>query len=149
MAEDGKRIIKTRIGEQEIAEDGIISFPQGLIGFEGMREFVLLQVGEESPFLLLQSLEDPGLGFLVADPYPFLEGYEIKLGQAERHVLDLEKDKSPAVLVTVNIPRDDPQKTTLNLSGPIVLNSEARLGLQVPQIDSAFPPRVHLSGDPE
>ena len=77
MAREEKRLILTRVGEREIAEETIITFPKGLIGFENHREFVLLPVGEDSPFLLLQSLDDPRLGFLVADPYPFLEGYQV------------------------------------------------------------------------
>ena len=92
MAREEKRLILTRVGEREISEDTIISFPKGLIGFEEHREFVLLPVGDESPFLLLQSLDDPRLGFLVADPYPFLEDYQVQLDAPERQVLKLERD---------------------------------------------------------
>ena len=38
-----------------------------------------------------------------------------------------------AVLVTVSIPAGAPEQAALNLTGPIVINYEARVGLQVPQ----------------
>ena len=145
MAREKKRLILTRVGEREIAEDTVISFPKGLIGFEDHRRFVLLPVGEDSPFLLLQSLDDARLGFLVADPYPFMDGYRVQVDAPQRQVLKLEEDGPSAVLVTVTIPKNEPEKAKLNLSGPIILNTELRIGLQVPQADADFPPHILLS----
>ncbi len=133
------RTIKTRLGPRDIAEDSILYFPRGLIGIEDKREFVLLQVGETSPFLLLQCLSDPELGLLVADPYPFLSDYKVKLDNAEKRLLRIENIRQIAVIVTVTIPQGRPEETTLNLSGPIIINTEARIGLQVPQVDSKYP----------
>lgn len=133
------RTIKTRLGPRDIAEDSILYFPRGLIGIEDKREFVLLQVGEKSPFLLLQCLSDPELGLLVADPYPFLSDYKVKLDNAEKRLLRIENIRQIAVIVTVTIPQGRPEETTLNLSGPIIINTEARIGLQVPQVDSKYP----------
>jgi flagellar assembly factor FliW len=48
------------------------------------------------------------------------------------------------VLVTVTIPRNMPSETTLNLSGPIILNTKAHLGLQAPQMDSKLPTHYRL-----
>ena len=130
----------TRLGEREIRSDAIIYFPRGLIGLEDKRDFVLLSVKEdESPFLLLQCTTDPGLGLLVADPYSFIDDYDVKLENPDRKTLKLESVKQLAVLVTVTIPQNKPEDTTLNLQGPIVLNTQARIGLQVPQTDAGYP----------
>ncbi|MDO9083045.1 MAG: flagellar assembly protein FliW [Humidesulfovibrio sp.] len=131
-----KLVIRTKLGEREIARDSIIYFPHGLIGLDDKREFVLIQVRENSPFLLLQCITDPGLGLLVADPYPFLPDYNVKLEQPEKKILRVQSIRQIAVLVTVTIPKDHPEETTLNLSGPIILNTKARLGLQAPQVDA-------------
>nr|WP_327083018.1 flagellar assembly protein FliW [Paucidesulfovibrio gracilis] len=139
-------MIQTRLGEREIAEDAVVCFPHGLIGFEDRRQFVLLQVNDDSPFLLLQSLEDPGLGLLVADPLAFIAHYGVRLDGAEKRILGNAEDDELAILTTVSIPRNRPQETTLNLSGPIVINTKARVGLQSPQTDSSFPPHVFLTG---
>ena len=82
MAKERKKIIRTRIGEREITDEGIIYFSRGLIGFDDKRDFALIQLSEDSPFLLLQSLEDPGLGLLVADPYRLMDEYEVRLSEA-------------------------------------------------------------------
>jgi|GEM_PF-553059 Uncharacterized protein conserved in bacteria len=138
-------VIKTKLGEREIARDSVIYFPHGLIGLDDKRDFVLLQVRENSPFFLLQCITDAGLGLLVADPYPFLPEYNVKLEQAEKKILQVENIRQIAVLVTVTIPRNRPDDTTLNLSGPIILNTKARIGLQAPQIDAKNPTHFRLS----
>ena len=129
----------TRLGEREISPDGIVYFPRGLIGLEDKREFALLSVKEnDSPFLLLQCVTDPGLGLLVADPYSFVESYDVKLEKLDRKALKIDNIKQLAVLVTVTIPPSKPEETTLNLQGPIVINTEARVGLQIPQTDTEY-----------
>ncbi len=145
MAGRSKKItIRTKLGEREIARDSIIYFPHGLIGLDDKREFVLLQVRENSPFLLLQCVTDAGLGLLVADPYPFLPDYNVKLEAPEKKTLRVENIRQIAVLVTVTIPKDSPELTTLNLSGPIILNTKERLGLQAPQVDVKHPTHFRL-----
>lgn len=129
----------TRLGEREIGSDKIIYFPHGLIGLEDKREYTLLEIKEGSPFMILQCLSDPGLGLLVTDPYPFMKDYNVKLEKVEKKILRIENIRQIAVLVTVTIPRKKPDETTLNLQGPIIINTEARIGLQVPQVDSDYP----------
>jgi len=48
----------------------------------------------------------------------------------------------------VTIPRNKPEETTLNLSGPIILNTKARIGLQAPQVDSKMPTHFRLVSTP-
>ncbi|AMK12146.1 MULTISPECIES: flagellar assembly protein FliW [Pseudodesulfovibrio] len=137
----------TRLGEREIRADSIIYFPRGLVGLEDKREFSLLPIREgDSPFLLLQCTTDPGLGLLVADPYSFLDDYDVKIENPERKVLKVENIRQLAVLVTVTIPQDKPEDTTLNLQGPIVINTEAKIGLQVPQTEAGYPTHFHPIG---
>jgi len=127
------------MGQFSIPMENILVFPRGLIGFESQREFTLIRVKDDSPFLILQSLADPGLGLLVTDPFVFIRDYNISVGDAELKLLKLESVNQMAVLVTVTIPPGQPEQTTLNLTGPIVINHEAKLGLQIPQVDSDFP----------
>lgn len=130
----------TRLGEREVSPDGIIYFPRGLVGLEDKRDFALLKVrDDDSPFLLMQCLSDPGLGLLVADPYSFIDGYDVKIENADRKVLRLDSIRELAVLVTVTIPQHKPEDTTLNLQGPIVINTRTRIGLQIPQTEAGYP----------
>jgi flagellar assembly factor FliW len=132
-------IIDSRLGEREVNLDMVIRFPCGVIGFEKAREFTLLQIHENSPLCMLQSLEDPTLGLLVADPFAFLPEYSLDIGDAEQRILQADSPQELAVLVTVSIPPGKPEETMLNLLGPIVVNHKARIGLQVPQTGANAP----------
>ena len=145
MASSNKKEIDTRLGKRSVELDKIINFPRGLIGYEEMHEFTLLQLKEDAPFLILQSTEEPMLGFLVGDPFSFYQKYQIKVGDAEQNLLQIERIDQVAVLCTVIIPMGKPEDMSINLSGPILINHEARIGLQVPQVDGNFPSKLFLN----
>jgi len=134
MARNKEIEIDTRLGRRCIDTDKVIHFPRGLAGFENERDFILLQIRPEAPLLILQSVSTPVVGLLVADPYSFFDrSYAPQVGDAEKQLLSIESLEQAAVLVTVSIPAGAPEKAVLNLTGPIVINYEARMGLQVPQ----------------
>lgn len=139
MAKIQDRVINSRIGQLTIPHERVLYFPRGIIGFEHEREFTLVQIRDDSPFLILQSMNDPRLGLLVADPYGFIRDYDVVVGEAERKLLQIENIRQVLVLVTVTIPPGKPEDTTLNLTGPVVINLQARVGVQVPQVDAKYP----------
>lgn len=139
-----ERLVNTRLGKLPVDTGRIIWFPRGLIGFENCREFTLLQLRGDSPFLVLQSTTHPELGLLVADPFAFIDDYNVKIGSAEQKILRLENIRQVAVLVTVSVPHGAPENTTLNLTGPILVNYESRIGLQVPQVDTKYPSHYYI-----
>jgi flagellar assembly factor FliW len=134
--------IESRLGPREVNLDSVIHFPCGIIGFENERSFILLQIQEDAPLHVLQSMTVPALGLLVADPFVFLPDFSLTIGEAEQRLLKAEKVEDLAVLVTAAIPPGKPEETALNLTGPIVINHLCRLGLQVPQINRTGPTRV-------
>jgi len=123
--------IDSRLGAVEIDPQKIIFFSRGLIGFDYYRFFVLLQIKENSPFLLLQSTEDPDFGLIVTDPFAFYPQFEFEVSKEELKVLQVKTIDQLSVLVTVTIPAGQPENTTLNLSGPILINNKQRLGMQI------------------
>jgi len=138
MAKKQERVIQSRIGKLTIPAERILHFPRGIIGFENEREFTLVKIKEDSPFLILQSMNDPRLGLMVVDPYNFIQDYDVVVGDAERKLLRIENIRQVMVLVTVTIPPGKPEDTTLNLTGPVVVNMQSRIGLQVPQTDAKY-----------
>lgn len=125
--------LQTRLGVQNIAEDKIIFFPKGLIGYEDEQRFTLIHFGKESPFYMLQSLKTADLGLIVIDPYIFLEDYSVKISEGEQKVIEVKSSKDLFVFVTVTVPYGKPELTAMNLAGPIFINYEKRIALQVPQ----------------
>ncbi|MCC8194201.1 MAG: flagellar assembly protein FliW [Deltaproteobacteria bacterium] len=142
---ENRQEIETRLGKQVVDLDKVIHFPRGIIGFEDRKRFTLLQIRPEAPFLVLQSMDDPGLGLLVADPYGFMPEYTLKIGDAEQKLLQVDKREDLAVLVTVAIPPGKPEETVISLTGPILINHAAKIGIQVPQTDIKGPTKLKLN----
>lgn len=133
MACEKELEIETRLGRRVIDAEKIIRFPRGLAGFENEHEFTLLPLRPDGPLLILQSITRPQVGLLVADPYSFLSSYPVVVGEAEQKILEINKSADAAILVTVSIPPGHPEEAMLNLTGPIVINHQARIGIQIPQ----------------
>lgn len=133
MADKKEIEIDTRLGRRTIDPEKIVSFPRGLPGFEKEHDFTLLPLRQDGPLLILQSIHRPEVGLLVADPYSFLPSYPVVIGEAEQKILQLDKSADAAILVTVSIPPGKPEEAMLNLTGPIVVNYQSRIGLQIPQ----------------
>ena len=116
----------SRFGRLEVAEDKVISFPAGLLGFPNIKRYVLLDY-EDTPVKWLQAVDDPGVAFIVMEPTLLVEDYAITLDEVTRQALQLETEEDMAVLAIVRV-----EKGTLfaNLKGPLVFNSRIKIGLQ-------------------
>lgn len=117
----------TRFGNVEIAEDRVISFPKGLLGFGEYRKYCLLEPAEDSAFFWLQSIDDPALAFVVTDPSLFVPDYSVPIRSEQMGDLGLSRLEDAQVFVIVN--KVD-QTLTGNLQGPLVINTLSRSGEQ-------------------
>lgn len=127
----------TRFGVIEIDERCILRMPRGPYGFEGHREFVLLEHSPGSVFRWLQSTEDPALAFVVAEPSVCLRGYEVELTDSDAEALQLESAEDALALVILTI-RDGGARVTANLAAPIVINARLSTALQIALEDSRY-----------
>mgnify|MGYP000594089268 CR=1 FL=1 len=118
----------TRFGTVEIAEDRVITFPKGILGFADYRRFCLLEPSEDSAFFWLQSLDDATLAFVVTDPSFFVPDYSVPVRQEQMGDLGLARLEDAQVFVIVN--KVD-QTLTGNLQGPLVINTVTRFGEQL------------------
>lgn len=118
----------TRFGVVEIAEDRVIAFPKGLLGFGQMKRYCLLEPGNDACFFWLQSLDDPNLAFVVTDPSFFVQDYAVPFREEQMQSLGLERVEEAQVFVIVN--KVD-QQLTGNLQGPLVINTLNRTGEQI------------------
>lgn len=125
------KIETTRFGVLEVDEDKIIHFPEGLVGFDERKKFVIINHQDDSPFKWLQCVEVTNLAFLVSDPFWFCPDYEFELSDEDEKKLELTSPEQVAVLVTITIPKDDPKAFTANLLGPLIVNSERRFAKQL------------------
>ncbi len=128
----------TRFGQILVDENCVITFPEGLPGFEGCRRFMLVPHSgadgtKDSPFEWLQSLDDGSLAFLAMDPRLVFPHYDPHLPSGELSSLSLERtDRGGArMYALLTVPKGDPCGITANLMAPVVVNAQARLGKQI------------------
>lgn len=124
-------IIKTRdFGEEEISEEVIIDFPNGVYAFEENHRFVLLSpCGENKYPMWLQSVDDQNLCFIVFDPREFVPDYSVELDAETKKLLG--ENSTELDLLCMAVVPNEYINTTLNLKSPIVINSAEKKGVQV------------------
>ena len=118
--------LNTRIfGEVEIEDSKIIEFPNGIIGFPDLKRFTLMFDEEKGSGSIkwLQSIEEPEFALPVLDPLVVCPDYKPMVDKEEvTKIGDLAEDDL-LILVTVTVPHDL-SKMTVNLMGPIIINSK-------------------------
>lgn len=122
------KVNTTRFGQVEVDDERIIVFPDGLLGFPDVKNFVLLQTNEEGTFFWLQSVDRPELAFVVSDPMLFVPDYQVPVKTEEFQLIGLESLRDAQVFVIVN--KID-RTLTGNLQGPLVINANNRRGRQL------------------
>ncbi|AXR60024.1 flagellar assembly protein FliW [Leptospira mayottensis] len=117
-------------GKIQISEKQILSFPEGLLGFEDYKKFALIEEEEESVFKWLQSVEEVDLAFVVIPPSLFKKKYKPLIPEQELQGIGITEIEDGLMLVIVTVPGEDPALMTANMQGPILINKETLLGKQ-------------------
>lgn len=126
--------VNTKIfGEVDILEERMITFSGGIIGFPDLKQFALIydaDKGTDSGIRWLQSIQEPGFAMPVMDPLVVCPDYNPEVEDELLQELGELNSDNLLVLVTVTVPSDI-TKMTVNLKGPIVINSKSRKACQV------------------
>lgn len=140
------RLIETRFGPLEFDPVNSITLPHGLVGYADYREFGLLRLPETGvgPLLLLQSLENPTLSFIVMP-------YERDLGLVDPADLDaafkalsIEPEHAVTFLVVTVRKEGDEVRLFANLRAPLIVDNDAHLGRQYVLQNPEYPVRFSL-----
>jgi flagellar assembly factor FliW len=118
-------------GEMEcvrVKTENVIHMPSGLLGFEDLKQFVLLSDLENAPFSWFQVLDDSSLAFLVLPPFEAVPDYQPDLSDEDVAYLELKKADDALIY---NIVTMRGENATVNLKGPIVINRFTLRGKQV------------------
>ena len=118
----------TRFGKLSVDDERIMTFPRGLLGFPDYGRYALIATGEDNYFFWLQSVDEPGLAFVVTDPSIFFKDYDVPIREETQADLNLTDVRFLQTFVICN--KVD-EWLTGNLLGPIVVNAENRLAMQV------------------
>lgn len=134
--------IQTKVfGEIEIAEEKIITFVNGIVGFPELKRFVLLhdeEKGNEAGIRFLQSIDEPGFAMPVMDPLVVKPDYDPRVSDEMLMQVGNISQQNLLVLVTVSVP-SDLEKMSVNLQGPVIINAEEHKGCQIIVENKEYP----------
>ncbi|GBF22711.1 flagellar assembly factor FliW [Candidatus Gastranaerophilus sp. (ex Termes propinquus)] len=121
----------SRFGEVMVDKSLVFDFISPIIGYNDYAHFALVDYKSDSPFKWLQSLEDEELAFAVTLCGYFDIDYEFELTDDDAKLLELKDPDDILALNIVTIPHECPQKATINLLAPIVVNTTNNKAMQV------------------
>lgn len=128
---------------KQVHSDNIFTFPEGILGFQDLHDYVFLMNEKVAPFMFMQSLEDSDLSFVCIEVFQICPDYTISLPQSSVEFLDLESMEEALVLSLVTV-RQDVEDTTANLMSPIVINLRSMRAQQVIIENSEYPVRYKV-----
>jgi len=122
-----------------------ITFASGLPAFPHAHRFTITRWGgEDSPFSLLRSLDDPDLSFVVTYPGIFFPDYAPEIDDETVARIGLESEDDALVLVILTLGAT-PADASANLLGPIVVNTRTRDAVQAVLLDTRYEVRTPLT----
>lgn len=128
-------LVKTKhFGEIELEDSKIITFDEGLIGFEDKKRYTILFNNEsksktKGTISWLQSLDEPQLALPVVSPFVAMADYNPIVEDEVLAPLGELNDENLVILLTLTVP-SDLTKMTVNLKAPIIINADTRKGCQ-------------------
>ena len=124
------------------SEEKVITFEEGIPGFEHLRCFVFMK-SEIENFHYLQSVEDNDICFIIINPYEFKKDYAPIISEEYFEKLGGGRDENFAIYTIVCL-RNPIQESTVNLAGPLVIHIGNRLGVQVVTEEKMYTTRERL-----
>lgn len=118
-------------------DDQVITFVDGIPGFNDKKGFLFLSSKEKWPFIIMQSVEEKKLAFITISPWKIHEDYEFEISDVVKNKLKIETSKDVMILVICTV-RNKLKNMTANLAAPVVINYKKRLGKQVVLEDTDY-----------
>ena len=140
------KIKTTRFGELEVDKKDIIEFTEGLLGFENLKRFFIVDPGDQTLILWLQSIDDTKTAFPIIEPKIFQPNYMIKLLPIELNSLSLENLQNASVYTVLTIPQNVTDMSA-NLKAPIIINNKTKNARQIVLQDSKLEVRFKMYMD--
>lgn len=126
---DATMLVKTsRFGQVHTTQAEVIIFPQGLIGFESSRHWLIVPDPENSDVAWLQSISQPQVALPMISPRKYAPEYKVSVPTRQLTPLKL---RSSDQIYILNVVSKSGKSLTANLRSPIVVNLTQRLACQV------------------
>ena len=127
-------LVKTRhFGEVDLDEEKVLTFEDGLIGFEDYKRYTIMYNNEEggnNTISWLQSLDEPELALPVISPLSVMADYNPIVEDEVLLPLGELTEENIIILLTLSVPSDI-TKMSANLKAPLVINADTKKGCQI------------------
>ena len=121
----------THFGQIEINEADILNFEEGIIGFEDVKKFGIIDSEDpESPFKWIQAVDKPELAFALVDPFKIKKDYDFDLTDEAVEYLEV-KDASEVMVFSIVVVPEDIKKISMNLKAPLIINKTNNKASQI------------------
>jgi flagellar assembly factor FliW len=137
ISNDDRCVIKS------VHPENIFTFPEGILGFENINEYIFLMNEKVKPFLFMQALHDSDLSFVCVETFLIRPDYSMKLNDATVNALEL-KNASDALVLSLVTVRKRIEDITANLISPIVINLRNSKAKQVVLEDSKYEVKYNI-----
>ncbi len=128
----------------DVDERQKIRFPIGILGFENLQNYVLLDALQQ-PFYWLQSMDVQEIAFVLIEPTVFRPDYTPDVAQSDLEEVGLESSESENALVfaIVTIP-ENYREMTANLQGPVIINKKTHIARQCVSLNQQWKTRHRI-----
>lgn len=138
------KIMSDVFGELEVNDDAVITFEDGIPGFEDEKSFIIIEEDDEKfPFVWMLSTTESHIGFTLIDPFKTFSDYEVVLPQTAIEKLKINDSEDVTIYTMLNL-NEKVEDITTNLQGPIVVNGKLGLGKQVILDDERYTTKHYI-----
>lgn len=127
------KITTKNFGEIELNDEKLLSFPNGITGFEELKTFAIVYDSDNEAnksIMWLQSVEEPNFAMPVVDPLTVAPTYNPMVEDEILKCLGDFGEEDLLILTTLTVPIDY-EKMSTNLKAPIIINTATKKGCQV------------------
>ena len=127
------KLIQTKLfGEIGVDPNKLIVFEEGIIGFDFLKQFLLIndEENKDSAISWLQSVDEPNFAMPVMDPLLIDANYNPVVEDELLKTLGDFQDENLLVMVTLSVPSQI-ENMTANMKAPMIINGENRKACQI------------------
>jgi len=119
-----------RFGRVTIDPESILTFDEGILGFEELKRYAIILCEGTEPIQWLQAVEDPRISLPIVNPFLIKQDYELDVDDGELMSIGMPTVDEILVVNAMVLP-EDIQQATVNLSAPILINLRNKKGRQI------------------
>lgn len=126
-------------GRSNMNKESVITFEDGILGFDNLKQYTLLHVEECRPFLWLVSVDNPRVSFAILNPAPYFSDYNPigSMDAGELASLGFSDIKSVETFCIVTL-GESAADATMNLRGPLLIDMEKKIGRQIVKTEEYY-----------